>query len=237
MGNNRNHHCFRNNRNSNRRQDYPHSRNRDVRHSLKVQLKTSSRPIHRGSPDQHVITRRSDNFQRTTERAIPRLSTRISHRRSRSCESYTRTVSMTNNSSNSNQRDFRRNDKKIRESQVPITIGNDGFTVSIKIGDKHLNSSVNSHRKVTLVNRSVFKLLNWNVCPANYDTVSIPISAGTKTLEILCVANYQLNVPVILGRDATNQFGFRLSIVEDISNETDVLDLNSKQDENDIKNM
>lgn len=136
---------------------------------------------------------------RMSKRIQPKETSEIRYRRSRSAESYIRTVSVPTDSSFIQRERIRINkiELKITEPTTSRTAFNDGFTVDIKIGNKHLNASVNSHRKVTIINRSVFKILNWNACPANYDIVTIPICAGTKTLEIMCVANYQLNVPLI----------------------------------------
>lgn len=89
-----------------------------------------------------------------------------------------------------------------------------GLKVDINIGNKTLNAVVNQRRKASIVNRTVIKLIEPKINPVNYDIVNVRISAGTKSLDIVCVTNYKLNVPIVLGRDAINQFGCKLSLSE-----------------------
>lgn len=252
MGKRRDHHCYQNNKRSNITQKFDHPQKHNIRRSLKVHLNSStSRSI---SPRPHFRHQFTDRHNRRTINHQSRSEQHPNHkrirfntnatttnnrcRRSSSSESYTRTVSITRRSSpRCHEPQIQDKVASPAELVVPRTVENDGFIVSIKIGNKHINASVNSHRKATIVNRSVFKLSNWNACPANYDIVNIPISAGNKTLDIMCVTNYQQNVPVILGRDATNQFGFKLSITENTTVDNSVLDLDSKRDEHYVNSM
>lgn len=89
-----------------------------------------------------------------------------------------------------------------------------GFKVNVSIGGKVLRAIVNMRRKSSIINRTVIKLMEEKSNPINYDTILVKMSVGSKTLNILCVTNYKLNVPVVLGREAISQFGFKLSICE-----------------------
>lgn len=253
MGRQQNYHSSYNNRCPNV------NRSQNKRHSLKVQLNSRSQfvnktrssyqhqqtspvqraPYHRRG-GRHTFTRPNAPRHQNYRRQQP-TGTNLRSRRSSSTDSYTRTVTVSKHPDQQTEPAHQRMSESTNSQSFT-----DGFTVDIKIGDKIFKASVNSHRKVTIINRTIFKLLNWNSCPANYDVVNIPISAGAKTLEIMCVANYQLNVPVILGRDATNQLGFRLSMVQEstttdnsvsITDNDDVLELNSRKDEQEINNM
>lgn len=204
----RNYNRFSSERNPTNNQNNRSLHRKNDRNSLKIQVRRSRSPYsknpttsrnRRTTPVRKVFIKKSVRHPARYERSISPILSR--------------------------ENPFRNSKQLTRDERFPEKALNDGFTVSIKVGDKSLNASVNSHRRVSVINRSVFKLLGWNVCPANLEIVNIPMSAGRRTLEILCVTNYQSNVPVILGREAINQFGFKLSIC------------NSPRAEENIKNL
>lgn len=98
-----------------------------------------------------------------------------------------------------------------RENDCEFSLS--GLKVDVNIGGKTLRAIVNLRRKASIINRTVIKLIKTKINPVNYDIIDVEITAGNRSLDIVCVTNYKLNVPIVLGRDAIKQFGFKLSIV------------------------
>lgn len=99
-----------------------------------------------------------------------------------------------------------------RESPKREASSNENFLkAEITINGKHLNAVVNPRRRVSIVNRTILKLVDAQSSTINIDLINVPVHVNGKMIEIPCITNYKQNVPIILGREAVTELGFRLT--------------------------
>ena len=113
--------------------------------------------------------------------------------------------------------------------------------LEVNIEGRSFNAIIDFNRNATMINRAIIKLLKPPKPIANYEVISIPMIIGSENIEVQCVTNYMLKVPVILGKQAIELSGYELKPIEStpsVSNlETgedgmeDILDLEIQQDD------